>query len=348
MKRYLIIIFVILFISCSKKSEQREQQGIQEVSIKVITTEIQTYTPTLKFTGNLVANKKASLSPSIPGKVEQFYVDIGDSVNKNDLLVRFSGELLVQSNAQFNAIKADYDRAVSLFESDLISQQSFDHAESAYLAAQAQRNISYNATIIRAPFPGTITAKMIEEGEMYIPSPTMSAGEIIAPGVIRIVNIDTVKVEIDVSENDYQHLKKHSQAELRVDLFPDTFWLGEITTIDISINVRTRTIPIELSFSNPSHLLKSGMFGDITIKLQEREAIWIPEQCIVREIGTEKYFVYIIDENYIANKREIIIGSISENQTEIIAGLDPGEIITSVGVGTLKDGDEVLIIEDNE
>ncbi len=347
MKKLILIVIPLFILSCTPDKNETLNE-INEIPVEIIKVKTETYSPKLYFVGTLYANRRASLAPGMPGKVERIYVEVGDSVKKGQLLVRFTQEMLIQAEAQLSAAESDYKRAKNLLERDAISLQTYERAEASYLTAKAQRDFSARAALIYAPFSGIITDKMIEEGELFSPTPQMAGGELVSPGVLLLINIDTIKIEIDISENDMLHIRKGQEALLTLDLYPDSIWHGSVSSVGISLNTMTRTIPAAVSFPNENLVLKPGMFGTVFIELDQRRSIWIPEISLVRKPGTDEHFIYVVNENSIVERRSIFLGRSSDDRFEVVTGLKDGEIIVSTGARTLSDGDKVKIVDGDE
>ena len=335
-------IFFIVLLGCSSQPEPPDDS---EIPVEVYQVHSEIFTPHLYFSGDLLSWKDANLAPSIPGRVERFYVQLGDTVKPGQLLVQLSGEMLTQAQAQLQAAEADYIRAKSLLENNAITPQAYDRANANYISAQAQRDLAARAAWIHSPFEGIVAEKFIEPGEMYTPTPQISGGEISNPGVIRIINIDTIKVNIDVTETEWMELEVGMKAILHLDIFPDSSWIGEISRIGVNFNSLTRTMPVEVIFPNPDLSLTPGMFGRITIQLKPRQTIIIPEIAVVYLPGTSKNQVFIVTEDDQVKTREITVGYVDDHRVEIISGLQEGETIVAAGARNLTDRDHIKIME---
>ena len=128
MRKQILILISLLVLSCTPESNKNLTE-INEIPVEIINIKTETYRPKLHYFGTLYANKRASLAPSMPGKVERIYVEVGDSVKKGQLLVRFTQEMLIQAEAQLSAAESDYNRAKYLIERDAITLQAYERAE---------------------------------------------------------------------------------------------------------------------------------------------------------------------------------------------------------------------------
>lgn len=337
-----IPVLGLIVISCSSHSEPPADQSIP---VEVYQVHSEQFIPHLTFSGDLLAWQDANLAPSIPGKVERFYVQVGDTVTPGQLLVQLSGEMLTQAQAQLQAAEADYLRAKSLFENNAITPQAFDRTQANYISAKAQRDLAAQAAWIHSPFKGIVAEKFIDPGEMYSPTPQLSDGQLSNPGVIRIINIDTIKVNIDITETEWMELEIGMKAMLYLDIFPDSAWSGQINRIGVNFNSLTRTMPVEIIFPNPDFTLTPGLFGRVSIQLSPRQSIMVPEIAIVYQPGSSKNKLYVVDQNNQVQSREVILGYVDDDRVEITSGLEDGETIVTAGSRNLSDGDHIKITE---
>lgn len=343
--RYFKIFLILLSIVLIGCSSQPEPPYDSKIPVEVYPVHSEIFTPHLYFSGDLLPWRDANLAPSIPGRVERFYVQLGDTVKPGQLLVQLSGEMLTQAQAQLQAAEADYYRAKSLLENNAITPQAYDRANANYISAKAQRDLAAQAAWIHSPFKGIVAEKFIEPGEMYTPTPQISDGQLSNPGVIRIINIDTIKVNIDVTETELMELQVGMKAILHLDIFPDSSWIGEINRMGVNFNSLTRTMPVEVIFPNPDFNLTPGMFGRITIQLKPRQTVIIPEIAVVYLSGTSKNQVFMVTEDNRVISREVSLGYVDDDRVEIISGLQEGETIVAAGARNLTDGDQIKIIE---
>ena len=188
----------------------------------------------LDASGYIVARRRATVSSKVTGKVIKVMLEEGQRVEAGDVIALLDDSnwraSLVQSKAQLQQAEANvasaqtaFDDAKPIFErakkqkaAAVISAESFDESRAQYDVAHnnlliseraldaaragvevAQRNL--DDTIIRAPFAGVVTEKAAQPGEMV--SPISAGGGFTRTGIGTIVDMDSLEVEVDVSEN---------------------------------------------------------------------------------------------------------------------------------------------------
>jgi membrane fusion protein (multidrug efflux system) len=238
--------------------------------------------------------------------------------------------------------KRDARRQADLFKDAVISEEQVEEANlevrvyagqlemaEAKLAA-AERDLA-DATI-RSPIAGEITQKHIEIGELIHPGDP----------VFNIVDIQRVKVIVNISERERTKIRQGQPAEIDVDGYPGFTFRGTVHTVSAEADPQTRTFPVEILVINdrPEKLLP-GFIGRVRIRGQTFEdAILLPQETIVDRDGVPTVFV-VADGR--ASARTVKTGFQDRGRVLIRDGLNPGDRIVVVGQETLQDGDRVNI-----
>ena len=157
-----------------------------------------------------------------------------------------------------------------------------------------------------------------------------------------IVDMDRVKVKIDVVERDLPKVRIGQEAQIGVDAYSEKIFRGKVWKISPVVDLESRTAPIEILISNPKHLLKPGMFARTTIITEKSEnTLVIPSDALIKEENST--FVFVVKDNQ-ALRREVTVGMSQENLIEIKDNLNAGEEVIVMGKTMVKDGDLVRVI----
>jgi membrane fusion protein (multidrug efflux system) len=151
-----------------------------------------------------------------------------------------------------------------------------------------------------------------------------------------VVNMDKVKIDLDVPEKYLSRVSLGQKAKINVDAYPEENFMGEVTKITPVVDLINRASPIEITVDNPGHLLKSGMFAKVSLIIQERKAVPI----ILKEaiMGKEpELYTYVI-ENKKAVLRKISLGIRQGPYYEVKQGLREGDPVVIVGQQRLYEG----------
>ncbi len=356
-RRFLAFSSMVLILAgCSDSSAprgHRVQQGTLERGTGAIPVEVmelkaqEEVVEWIRGIGSVSADKSITLAAEVGGRVAETSADVGDLVDKGDILVRLDDERfriardlaraeveIAKSNLEDSKRKAR--RQADLFKDSVISEEMVEEADldvsvatgqlemaQAKLAA-AERDLS-DATI-RSPISGEITRKHIEAGELIQPgTPTFD-----------IVDIQRVKVETNVSEREITRVHKGQSAEIEVDGYPGVTFHGAVHTISSEADPRTRTFPVEiLVINNQPQKLLPGFIGRVRIRGRTFEnAILLPQEFVVDREGRPTVFVVASDR---ASARAVKIDFRDRGKVLIAEGLKSGDTIVVTGQESLQD-----------
>jgi membrane fusion protein (multidrug efflux system) len=344
MKKILIPLAVTLvFWGCSPKDGTKEKNQNQK---KVVVTTQQSvekkYHPWLEYTGVAFAYKEANLGTTLPGKVEKIHFEEGQRVNKGDLIVELSAELYAQALAEKNTLEKDFERVSRLKEKGSVTQQKYDHVKAKLEAARAKTRMMKKNSEVRAPFSGTIVDYLVKEGENFMFSPSLKPGYSHTSGIVQLMQLDKLKIEIDVNEQDLSEIKTGQKAEVVFDAFPDKTMEGTVTHIEPVLSTTTHTAKAEITITNPEHKLKPGMYSRVKLRMPETTNVFIPLNAIYRQPGTGNNYVFVVSENQKVTRMPVQ-KLYTMGKDVAVKGIEGGKEIVVHGKNKLKDGDIVNI-----
>lgn len=343
MKKISIILLSVSLVMTACSSEN--ETDVEKTSLPAVTVEkasFQTYQPVEVSGGSLFAKKEANLASILPGRVEKFYVKEGEQVKKGQLIAELSGELLTTAQIEYETYKKDFGRVKRLYEKGSMSEQKYDHVKAQYEAKEAQYKLVKKNTEIRAPFAGTITKKMIQEGETFLlMNPGLDVSYSHASGVVRLMDLEELEAEIAVNEKDIHKYSIGMSAEVAVDAFPEEKWNGKITKIGHTFETMSKTTTVTVAIQNPDKKLKPGMYCKVAIPMAERKDIFIPLLAVERQAATGFDFVYVIQKD--TAKRKKITRIYSSGDQVAISGISAGEMVVVDGRSKIRDGVKVKV-----
>ncbi|MDJ1172984.1 efflux RND transporter periplasmic adaptor subunit [Roseofilum capinflatum] len=198
------------------------------------------------------------------------------------------------------------------------------------IVSQAQERESY--TQVEVPISGTILERWME------------AGTVVRPGdeLLRIGDFSQVKVKVEVSELDLYQIYVGQYVSVTLDAFPGEEFPGTVTQISPVADPVARLIPIEVTLSNRSGRLGSGLLARANFEVGDRQTIRVPQQAIVKREGEDAtLFLMNEDNDNTVTSRRVILGTTRDGEVEIISGLEPGERYVLQSSRPLEDGDRV-------
>jgi membrane fusion protein, multidrug efflux system len=354
----LVVFSIIVYLRIRSNILASEKKNPVAPSVEVTNPKRGDISSNINFSGDILAIEQTNIFSRANGNIEKLFVDIGDFVHAGKLLAVIDKSLYLQNVKQLEGILrvaeataendiVNLDRTKVLFEKGLSSQSDYDNAKTKLEVSIAQMETAkanlQNAKIqlsycdIKAPFTGYITKKLLDRGTF------VSATGTAQNTIFVLSDIRKLKIMVNVLERDLPLLEKISTANIKIDAYPDQTFTGKFNKISQSIDLGTRTMPAQIDIDNKEELLKPGMFAKVELALDKNsDVIKVPTQCILKE--GEKNYVYIVNDEMIANKKYVDVGIVANNETEITNGLNENDKIVKVGQELITDKTKVKII----
>ena len=240
------------------------------------------------------------------------------------------------------AAEANYNSAVTalkIAESlklklDLL-RNDVDAAESNLKQAKYEKKIAsimLDDTLVRAPINGVISNKYIEEGEV-----------IQAPGIPLFTLLDqgAMKIKVNIPETQISRVKIGLKTLVDVDSFPGKKFTGTITRLGAALDVKLRTLAVEVTIPNEEGLLKEGMFARVAIYTNiKKSAVIVPISAVVNANG-EKY-VFTVNSDH-PKKNKVKAGITEGENIEIISGIKAGDQVIYRGNSRLEESMKIRV-----
>ena len=187
---------------------------------------------------------------------------------------------------------------------------------------------------ITAPISGILSMRHLDLGGLASPA---------AP-IFDIVDMDTVKATVSVIEADLSKLDPENQeAWIEVDAL-DQPVPGKISLISPVLDRASRSAKVEITIDNTALHLKPGMFAKVKIPVEIHEnAILLPRSAIIEDSLKQVQTIFVV-VNGRSKRRQVEMGLAEGSQVEITSGLSAGEQVVIAGQHTLKEGEEVTVM----
>jgi multidrug efflux pump subunit AcrA (membrane-fusion protein) len=195
--------------------------------------------------------------------------------------------------------------------------------------------LKFELAEVTSPISGIVTKRYLDKGaEVSPPSP--------GTPLFQVINMDQVKVVVNVVEEELGNIGKGQKAEVKVDAYPDKVFSGNVSLISPVVNQLNRTVPVEIILSNPEHLLKPGMFAQTKIFIGEKkDVILIPTHTIVDQGQNKK--VFVVSDGKAAS-RLVETGIAKNGWVEIKSGLVENDSLIVAGQYQVKENERVKVI----
>ena len=330
----LVCALALGFSSCKKtdKTDTKATTEIQNVRIQQATE--RQVEQTYELTATVQPDAKNSIAPSAPGRIRNILVEVGQHVSKGQKLVQMDVANLSNLETQIENVKRIYKRTQELFNVGGASQQDLDNAKLQLDVAQTNlKNLTEN-TFLLSPINGVVTARNYDNGDMY-------SGQI---PVLTIMNINPVKLLINVSESFYAQVKVGMNVKVGFDVFGNQNFQGKVNLIYPTIDDRTRTFAVEVKLNNNNNKIRPGMFARVTLEFGKVKHLVVLDKSIMKQAGSGDKYVYVYHDGKVQYKH-VEIGRRVDADYEILSGLTVGEQVVVAGQAKLVDGAEVKVVK---
>ncbi|PLX97029.1 MAG: hypothetical protein C0621_00895 [Desulfuromonas sp.] len=341
--------YLLLMAACSGEAPNAAPAVATAVpakvnNVSVATVERQSLTERFTLPGTLEAWEDLTLSAELAGAVRRIKVDEGASLAKGETILRIDPETY---EANLNRDQVAYDLALRqqqrlerLFSQQLVSEQEREAAGSAVEAAAAdlkRSQVAFDNSFLRSPVAGRLDRLYVDRGE-YVPVGTAAA---------RVVQIDRLKVLVDVPEKDISFLKVGEEVALVpavIEGIDDTAaFPATILHLGYTADPSTRTYRAKLEVDNALGRLRPGMIVRVSfIRRALSDVVVIPLYAVVDRDGEKVVF---LDMEGKARLQPIQTGTVVDDLVEVRNGLVGGERLIVKGQHLLSDGAVVTVVE---
>ena len=303
---------------------------------------------TVPLSGTLRPLVEAEVRAKVAGQVLEVTVREGDPVKEGQVLARLDPTELrarvAAREAELAAARSQLALAAKTLEQQralatqgFISRNALLSAESSFEVAQARVGTAraelalareaLNDAVVRAPFSGTLAARLVDPGERVAVDGPM----------LRIVDLDPLALEAPVPAENIGEVRVGQPVTFRVQGFGAREFRGHIERINPTTAEGSRSIPAHVIVENPEAALRGGLFATGELVLERIEqALPIPASA-VREEGGQRYVYEIEDATVRRRAVELGIGT-RNGMVDVRAGLEPGDVIVRSNLGQLREG----------
>jgi membrane fusion protein, multidrug efflux system len=320
----------------------------------------------LTVVGNLIGEQTIDIAPRTGGRLLDVNVKLGDRVRRGQVLAKVEDREIVeqvrqaeasqevskatirQREADLNVARVNFDRSKNLFERQLLAKQALDDAESRYLAALAQVDLSkaqltqndarlqelrinLQNTQVSSPVDGFVGKRTVDPGAMVNTN----------TAILSVVDISRLRLVANVVEKDLRLVSAGDVAVVEVDAYPGEKFNGKIARVSPVLDPATRTAAMEVEIPNSDYKLKPGMYARVNLTIEEHEsALVIPKTAVIDYQSQRGVWVPNQDER--AKFVPLKLGIENSEQIEVLGGLEEGAKFVNNGAGAVRNNDQLL------
>lgn len=331
-----LCLAAIALAACGKTEKTKDAQ--ENTRIERVRTQKMTRTEIariVEYSTVLEGYETQNVAPSLTGKIEHIFAEVGTRVNKGDMLVRMDQNQYNTTKLTYTNLGIEMQRVEALKESGSISQQVYDQTKLNYDQTKETLDFLEMNTYVKAPFQGVISAKNYEDGELYSGQP-----------ILVLTQLNKLKALISIPETYFPLVKAGMAIELASDIYPGETFPAKIEIVYPTIDPATHTFQAKLQIPNGKELLRPGMYVRTTLSLGKEETIVVPYQAVLKLQGANDRYVFV-NENGVAKRVAVKLGQRFDDQVEIIADeLHEGDELVVIGQARLVDGIKLEIVNE--
>jgi multidrug efflux system membrane fusion protein len=317
-----------------------DQPALSLTKVSVGEYSAQDFVPLLSINSHTQPNRVVSLKAQIAGTVESVPGQRGTKVDKNQSICVIEAEerpqRLMQSKAKLEQAQIAYTGALQLktagYQSDLAIAQAKANLEIAKLELTLSQN-DVDSLEIKAPFAGIVEDRPVEVGDF------LTAGQPCA----KLVELSLIKVVAEVSESDVVNLKIGDKASALFDDYASR--TATISYIAHQANPTTRSYRVEAKIKNTELQLRSGISGQLQLRLDSVKAHLIPASLILLNAEGQTMVRAVDQKNLVTQHKVVVVGE-SENGLWV-SGLPAMINLITVGQNYVTQGERVETFSSN-
>ena len=281
--------------------------------------------------GTVLANEEVEIRSEISGKIEKIFFKEGRWVKKGEVLLKINDDELQAQllRAQYRQalVEEQAERQRQLFDKQLASQEEYDIMVSELNIRKAETQliqVQIDKTEIRAPFEARVGLRWVSEGSYLSPQTLITT----------LQDIHPVKIDFTVPEKYASQIKVEDQISFTVQGIPGNF-SGTIYSLESKIDPTTRTLRMRALSPNPDGVLIPGAYASIEVVMKEKETLMIPAYALIPELKGHRVFLYKEGK---ALSQQVKIGTRTDQQVEIVQGLQVGDTLITSAILQLRPG----------
>lgn len=357
----LAICGVVLCLSAGALLAQTSSPSVETTRVV-----LQALEKTMTIPGDLTPYQGVNLNARVPGFVETIAVDRGSWVKRGQLLGTLSAPELraqrLEAEAKLQAVRAQeaeaeaktvaaqstYDRLKAASATPgVVAGHDVEIAERSLEAARAHVNAlkssggAAEAAVkavaemeayleLTAPFDGVITERNVHPGSLVGPS---------TGALLRIEQVSRLRLTVPVPETYVGTIRRGTRVDFRVSAFPDQTFQGVIARPAHTLDMKMRSMLVELEVANPKLTLASGMYAEVQWPVSRPQAsFFVPTSAVVRT--SERQFVIRV-RNGIAEWVDVRRGEVNGSVIEVFGDLREGDVVVQRGNDEIRPGTRI-------
>jgi membrane fusion protein (multidrug efflux system) len=296
------------------------------VALQVIADEVESV-------GTTVANESVDLTTAVSETVSKIGFQDGEYVERGEILVELTNAAeasrLTEAQANVDEARRQLDRLENLSNNNLVADNEFDQARTALETARARQEgvlVDMDDRLVRAPFSGVLGFRNVSEGSL------------LTPGIVitTLDDVSIIKLDFTIPEIYLADVGVGQMIQAKSIVYDELIFNGEIRVVGSRIDPVTRGVSVRALIANPDSLLRPGMLMTVSLALNEKSVMVVPERSVIASQGQQ--YVYSVSAENKVTRKAVGLGRRRDGLVEITSGLEVGEQIVSEGVIRMRPG----------
>lgn len=322
------------FISLSVNGSS--MKGASEITVATTPVQTREVARNLSLIGNLRSKNSVVIASQVNGKIEEIYIQSGDTIQANTALLSLEQAKAKAALAEEKAALKDAQRKLheftKLFQRGALTKTELDAQQSLVDIAKAREaaaQVDVSDRILLAPFSGTVGLVDIQIGQL------VSVGE----ALVYLDDLSQMQLDVKVPEAYLSELDEEVEIIAYSKAWKNQSFKGHLSILDTRINPDSLNLTARINIDNANDQLRPGMLMEVVMQFKPKLALTIPVQAI--EYSGTKRFVYRIDAEGKSRRTEVKLGARFDNTVSVESGLTEGDRIVIEGLVRMRDGVKV-------
>lgn len=362
LKPILLMLLLAALVGCNKQESPREAEAAADpnlvkaeaallAKVQIAPAATAAVSDTLRVAGRIDFDEQrlARIGSSVNGRVTDIYVQLGQQVNRGDVLARLhSNELstaqlaYLKARSQMELHRRNVERAQSLFVTDVISDAELQRRTNEFEISSAETRAARDQLRVLG-LPQSSIDELAKTGaiDSFAPVVTslkgvvvdrrVSAGQVVQPAdnLFVVADLSRVWAVAQVPEQEVSQVNVGQAVRIEVPALRNEKLVGKLIYVGQTINPETRTVLVRTELDNRDGRLKPDMLASMLIAATPTERLVVPSTAVVRENDEDHVFVSLGDGMFRLTR--VRLGPDRDGVRVVLDGLKVGEPIAVDG-----------------
>lgn len=294
--------------------------------------------------GTVQSDENITITAEVMSPVTQILVKEGDNVSKGQTIIKLDAAITENSIAEvrnrLELAEITFEKQAKLWEKKVGTEMQYLQAKNQRDALRKQLSTlqaQLDKYIIKSPINGVIDEISVNIGENVSPGFRM----------IRVVNLSEVEIKAEVPESYVGKIKKGDSVSIK---FPAISYIhsAKVTNVGQVISSGNRTFTVQVKFKNPDNKLKPNLLALLSfVDYYNPSVISIPSSIIISQQNQKIVSIAVKNSkgDYEVSSKTVVTGQTNNGITEILEGLNEGDLLITEGYKSLENGDLLKIVK---